>query len=104
LPSPVHIGISIYSFESRGSTPGNIPIVVPPFFFAPLQTDSMTPPWPPQTIVTLAVASKLPTFSASVAFSGDVVLSPITAMIKCHLIGNAIDGTYCELAMTSINS
>src|SRR5207249_1017186 len=63
-PMPVTTTWSIHSFASVRSSPGRIPIVVPPADFAPRATAAMTSPSPPHTTVTPRSASRRPTASA----------------------------------------
>src|SRR5687767_12746681 len=60
-PMPVHITMSQYSFAYKNSSCGIIPTVVPPYSFAPLHADSITPPSPPQISTAPAHAISLPT-------------------------------------------
>src|ERR687894_255706 len=79
---PVHTTMSQYSFAYKNSSCGIIPIVVPPYSFAPLHADSITPPSPPQISTAPADAISLPT-SYAILLAMSVHLSllyPITAI------------------------
>ena len=82
----MQIGISTHLFTSDALLPGIIPIVVPPYFFAPRQTDSITPSSPPHTIMMPFLASNSPTSSASRDIFSVGFPSPITEIIKINPI------------------
>ena len=76
-------------FAYENSSCGIMPTVVPPFSFAPLHADSMTPPRPPHTSTALARAISLPV-SYAIFFASSEHLSllyPITAICSLRTGG-----------------